>query len=90
MKVFLRQDILESLQKELDMKDQEFADYIGVSRSQLWRAKMPPNDKRFSLGQDFIAKVLNSFPTYTFEQLFFLDEVSHVCDNKDPSVKEVI
>lgn len=82
MKVTLQPNVLEKMQKDLNMTDQEFAEYIGVSRSQLWRAQLPSEDKRFSLGQDFIAKVLNRFPELTFEQLFFLDKVSHGCDNK--------
>ncbi|WP_163854575.1 helix-turn-helix domain-containing protein [Paenibacillus elgii] len=80
MKVLPKPNIFEKLQKETGMKDKEFADYLGVSRSQLWRAKLPPNDKRFSLGQPFIAKVLNRFSEYAFEELFFLDRVSQGCD----------
>lgn len=80
MKVLLKSGVLDQLQKDLNMTDQEFSDYIGVSRSQLWRAKLPANDKRFSLGQDFIAKTLNAFQELTFEQIFFLDDVSHTCD----------
>lgn len=80
MRVLLKTDILDALQKELGMTDQEFADYIGISRSQLWRAKMPPRDKRFSLGQDFIAKTLSRFPQHTFEDIFFLEHMSHACD----------
>lgn len=80
MKVLLKTDVLDTLQKELEMTDQEFADYIGISRSQLWRAKRSPRDKRFSLGQDFIAKTLGRFPEHAFEDIFFLEHVSHECD----------
>jgi predicted transcriptional regulator len=83
MRVLPKPGILEKLQKELDKTDQEFAEFIGVSRSQLWRAKLKPTDKRFSLGQDFIAKMLQAFNSYKFEELFFLQDVSHVCDKTE-------
>ncbi|CAH1202926.1 hypothetical protein PAECIP111891_02147 [Paenibacillus allorhizoplanae] len=83
MKVILKPGVLENLQKELNMNDQEFADHIGVSRSHLWRAKMPISDKRFSLGQDFIARVLNTFSGFTFEEIFFLNQLSQDCDSSD-------
>lgn len=85
MRILLKHDVLESVQTVMKLTDQEFAEFIGVSRSQLWRAKLPPSDRRFSLGQDFIAKVLNAFADHTFEELFFLDEVSHACDNERPA-----
>jgi hypothetical protein len=81
MRVLLKNGVLEKLQKELNMKDKQFCEHIGVSRSQLWRAKMSPDDRRFSLGQDFIAKILNAFSELMFEEVFFLDEVFHECDN---------
>jgi hypothetical protein len=80
MRVLLKQGVLDVMQKEREMTDQQFAEFVGVSRSQLWRAKLTPTDKRFSLGQDFIAKILKSFPKYSFEDIFFLDDVSHACD----------
>jgi hypothetical protein len=80
MKVLLRVDKVNKIQKKKDLNDGEFAYFIGVSRSQLWRAKMSPSDKRFSLGQDFIAKMLKAFPDCTFEDLFFLNDVSHARD----------
>lgn len=82
MTVILKPGILDNLQHDMKMNDQEFSDFIGVSRSQLWRAKLPAVDKRFSLGKDFIAKVLVAFPNRTFEDIFFLDKVSHVCDRE--------
>ncbi|MGZ0050183.1 hypothetical protein [Brevibacillus gelatini] len=85
MRVLLKPGVLDNLQTELKLTDQEFAEFIGVSRSQLWRAKLPPHDKRFSLGQDFIAKILNAFSSNTFEDIFFLDQVSHECDNGKPA-----
>jgi len=80
--VTLKAGILDNLQNDLKMNDQEFAEFIGVSRSQLWRAKLPAVDKRFSLGKDFIAKVLAAFPNLTFEDIFFLDNVYHSCDSE--------
>jgi hypothetical protein len=85
VRVLLKPGVLDELQHEMKMTDQEFAEYVGVSRSQLWRAKLPPTDKRFSLGQDFIAKVLAAFPSHVFEDIFFLDRVSHECDKEVPA-----
>lgn len=82
MKVLLKPGILNDLKKQANMSEQEFAIYIGVSRSQLWRVKLPPSDKRFSLGQDFIAKILKKFPKLSFEDIFFLEKMSHECDSK--------
>jgi DNA-binding XRE family transcriptional regulator len=91
LKVLIKPDVLNTLQASLKKTDQEFADHIGVSRSSLWRAKLPVSDERFSLGQDVIAKVLNSFSDKSFEDLFFLDKVSHDCDkNEIPTEKEVV
>lgn len=79
MRIVPKPGELEKLQKEREMTDQEFADFIGTSRSSLWRAKLPPEDNRFSLGQDVMAKILKKFPAKSFEDLFFLDQVSHEC-----------
>lgn len=83
MKVVLKSNVLEQLQQLKNMTDQEFADFIGISRSQLWRARLNPADRRFSLGQDFIAKIMRAFPEMTFEDLFFLNHVSHACSKSD-------
>ncbi|MHA6484514.1 hypothetical protein ACX1C1_21690 [Paenibacillus sp. strain BS8-2] len=80
MKILLIPGALEAIQNENGMTDQEFAEYIGISRSQLWRILLPKDDKRFSLGQDVIAKLLQRFPNRKFEELFFLDLLSHECD----------
>lgn len=53
------------------MTEQEFADFLGASRSSLWRAKLPVDDNRFSLGQDVMAKILKNFPEKSFEDIFF-------------------
>ena len=80
MKVLLKKNSLNDIQKKLKMTDQEFAHHIGVSRSQLWRANMPYKDKRFSLGNDFIAAVLDTFQEKKFEDFFYLGQMSHECD----------
>ncbi|KMZ40393.1 hypothetical protein AC624_04540 [Bacillus sp. FJAT-27238] len=49
---------------------------IGISRSQLCRAKLLDIDKGFSLGKDFIAKVLAAFQNRTFDY-FSWDKVSN-------------
>ncbi|MDU4696418.1 MAG: hypothetical protein E6Y08_11420 [Paenibacillus sp.] len=79
MRVAPKPGEIEKLQKEKNMTDQEFADYLGTSRSSLWRAKLPLGDERFSCGQDVMAKILMMFPEKKFEDLFFLDQVSHEC-----------
>ncbi|MCZ8520162.1 MULTISPECIES: hypothetical protein [Paenibacillus] len=73
MRVVLKKNIICELQSESGMTDQNFAVHIGISRSQLWRAKLPSTDKRFSLGHDFIAKVLHTFHDKKFEQLFSIE-----------------
>ncbi|HYE69548.1 MAG TPA: hypothetical protein VEA58_13105 [Anaerovoracaceae bacterium] len=85
MRVLLKHGVLDSKQIEFKMTDKEFADFIGISRSSLWRAKLPADDGRFSLGQDVIAKVLNKFDDLTFEDVFFLDPLYHGCDKTKAS-----
>ncbi|TCZ76070.1 hypothetical protein E0485_14585 [Paenibacillus albiflavus] len=59
---------------ELDT-DTEIAAAIGVSTTQIWRAKLPHDDPRYNApGASFIAGVLAAFNA-PFERLFFLDEV---------------
>lgn len=48
---------------------------IGVSSTQIWRAKLPPDDPRHnSPGSDFIAGTLAYFKA-PFERFFFLEQV---------------
>ncbi|ASA20235.1 hypothetical protein [Paenibacillus donghaensis] len=61
MKVIPKPGIINQLQEEKCMSEQEFADFVGTSRSSLWRAKLSSDDKRFSLGQDVMAKILRKF-----------------------------
>ncbi|MEY8748574.1 hypothetical protein AB9M62_56975 [Bacillales bacterium AN1005] len=78
--------VLQKLQDDLQMTDEKFADYIETSRASLWRAKLPANDPRFSLGQDVMTKILTKFPNKKFEELFFLTQMSQEC-YKDASEK---
>lgn len=53
--------------------DTEIAAKIGVSVTQIWRAKLPVNDPRYNApGTQFIAGVLSAFGG-PFERFFFLD-----------------
>lgn len=53
--------------------DTEVAAAIGVSVTQIWRAKLPTGDPRHnSPGAGFIAGVLSAFDG-PFERYFFLD-----------------
>ncbi len=55
--------------------DTELAAKIGVSVTQVWRAKLPVDDPRHNApGPAFIAGVLAAFGG-PFERFFFLDEV---------------
>jgi transcriptional regulator with XRE-family HTH domain len=74
----LRTEALDNIQKELGLNEQDFAEHLDISRAQLWRARLNPEDKRFSLGQDFIAKILDKLKR-PFEEIFFLDQVSQAC-----------
>ncbi len=57
------------------MTDTELAAAIGVSTTQIWRAKLPINHpKHNSPGTAFIAGVLAVFGG-SFDRFFFLDEV---------------
>lgn len=57
------------------MTDTELAAAIGVSTTQIWRAKLPVNHPQHnSPGTTFIAGVLSVFGG-PFERFFFLDKV---------------
>jgi hypothetical protein len=61
-----------AIDKELDT-DSKIAAEIGVSVTQLWRARLPINDPRYnSPGSNFIAGVLKTFDG-PFERFFFLE-----------------
>ncbi|MBS4188671.1 hypothetical protein KHA94_00355 [Bacillus sp. FJAT-49705] len=62
--------------------DTELAATIGVSVTQIWRAKLPVDDHRHNTpGPAFIAGVLAAFKG-PFEKFFFLDEVIRERINK--------
>lgn len=69
---------LQEEQDRLNLSDNETAVLIGVSNTQLWRAKLDINDPRHnSPGGAFIAGVLSSFKA-PFEKFFYLDSVLRV------------
>ncbi|MGG1480478.1 winged helix-turn-helix domain-containing protein [Bacillus smithii] len=75
MKIKLRVDVLEELQKEKNWSDTELAKQMGISRSRLWRAKLPESHNEYcSPGESFIVGALKAFPNKKFEDLFFLTE----------------
>jgi hypothetical protein len=67
---------IQEIQTEHSLEsDTQLAAAIGVSVTQIWRAKLPINDPRHnSPGPAFIAGVLNAFGG-PFEKFFFLDNV---------------
>lgn len=49
---------------------------MGVSATQFWRVKLPPDDARYTIpGNPFIAGVLDVFGG-PFERFFYLDEAN--------------
>ncbi|MEN2465942.1 winged helix-turn-helix transcriptional regulator [Ornithinibacillus sp. JPR2-1] len=75
-KLKLRVDILETLQAEKGWNDTELAKQLGISRSRLWRAKLPENHPEYcSPGENLITGVLNAFPDKKFDDLFFLTKM---------------
>ncbi len=72
-----------AIDKDIDT-DTELAAAIGVSVTQIWRAKLPFDDPRHNApGATFIAGVLSAFEG-PFERYFFLDEV--IRDRNDAKV----
>lgn len=56
--------------------DAELAKKMGISASQVWRVKLPPEDERHNTpGNQFIAGVLSTFGG-PFDRFFYLDDVS--------------
>jgi hypothetical protein len=74
--VRLNVEELEKLQLQKGFNnDTQLAAAIGVSVTQIWRAKLPVEDPRHnSPGPVFIAGVIKAFGV-PFEKLFFLDDV---------------
>lgn len=76
MKIRLRVDVLEKLQKLNSWTDSELAKRMEISRSRLWRAKLPTNHIEYcSPGESLIVGALTAFPDKRFDDLFFLDNV---------------
>lgn len=54
-----------------DMTDTEFAKDLGISRSQLWRART----KHSAVGSDFLAKFKKRYPDKQIDDYFFAEDV---------------
>ena len=79
MKIKLRVDVLNKLQANNNWTDTELAKQMGISRSRLWRAKLPQDHPEYcSPGESLIIGVLKAFPNKKFDDLFFLDNVCSV------------
>ena len=46
--------------------EQKMAAHLGLSRTQLWRAKQ----SRGNIGYEFVGRVLQKYPQYKFDDLF--------------------
>ncbi|MCI1696272.1 hypothetical protein [Aneurinibacillus aneurinilyticus] len=76
VKIKLRVDVLEKLQREKQWTDTELAKRMGISRSRLWRAKLPEDHTEYcSPGESLITGALLAFPEKSFDDLFFLDRM---------------
>lgn len=72
-KIRLRAEVLYALQNEKDWNDTKLASKMGVSRSRLWRARLPEtHPEHCSIGESFIVGAMTLFPESRFEDLFFL------------------
>ncbi|MBH0331953.1 hypothetical protein ABH14_19710 [Brevibacillus brevis] len=76
MKKIIHLKVKELMKAQIDKDiptDAALAKMLGVSPSQVWRAKLPPNDERYNApGVQFIAGVLGTFDC-TFEKFFFVE-----------------
>ncbi|MEW9702863.1 winged helix-turn-helix domain-containing protein [Paenibacillus sp. SI8] len=76
MKIKLRVEVLEELQKNENLNDTKLAEKMGISRSRLWRTKLDENHPEYcSPGESLIIGTLQAFPHKKFEDLFFLTEL---------------
>ncbi|MFE4524727.1 hypothetical protein ACFRCQ_21905 [Cytobacillus firmus] len=82
--VRLNIEALEKAQKKHGISsDTELAAKLGVSVTQIWRAKLPIDDPRHnSPGPQFIAGVLKAFQG-KFEEYFFLGKVVRARNKSD-------
>ena len=74
--ICIRENILETIQREHSLNDSQLAIKIGIDYSGLWRIKTGRNRP----GEQFVGKILAAFPGLTFEEVFFLDSTSHGSD----------
>ncbi|WDL96899.1 hypothetical protein [Alicyclobacillus sp. ALC3] len=78
-KKIIRLKVKELMKAQIDHDiptDAALAKIIGVSVTQVWRAKLPPSDRRHnSPGIHFIAGVMSAFEG-PFERFFYLEEDS--------------
>ena len=73
--VRLNKAVLEAAQQKNNWSDSELAQRAGISRSQIWRVKLPAGDKRRNdPGVDLIAGLLKAFENLTFDDLFTLED----------------
>lgn len=79
MKKVVRLRVKELMKAQIDMdiqNDAILAERMGVSVTQVWRVKLPPNDERHNTpGNHFIAGVIDVFGG-PFERFFYLDEAN--------------
>lgn len=71
MKVNIRVEKLEELQRKANLTETELAQRIGVDRTTIYRVKRGKS----APGEDFIAGALKAFPEISFDELFFLGKV---------------
>ena len=70
-----KKELMKAANEHGIINDTELAAKIGVSVTQVWRAKLPIDDPRYNApGPAFIAGVLAAFGG-PFERFFFLEEV---------------
>lgn len=78
MRKVIRLKVKELMKAQIDKDiptDAALAKEIGVSPSQVWRAKLSPDDERYNTpGVQFIAGVLGAFDG-TFEEYFFVENL---------------
>ncbi|MDF2631459.1 MAG: hypothetical protein K0Q85_55 [Caproiciproducens sp.] len=77
-KKVIRLKVKELMKAQIDANiptDAILAERIGVSASQVWRAKLPTNDNRYNApGNQFIAGVIDAL-NGRFEDFFYVDEI---------------
>ncbi|MTI82308.1 MAG: hypothetical protein FH756_00095 [Firmicutes bacterium] len=74
-KIQVNLKVLSEIQRRENLNDMAFAAKIGIDKTMLWRIKT----KRNGPGHEFIAKFLSAYPDVKFEEIFFLTQASHGC-----------